>query len=315
MVVTVIIVASPSSSSRSAGSSRPAERERFAPPAPGRSTRSSGGSASRWRATVSPSPRATGPVSASAGAEGVDVVDAWHAPAAGAPRAAPRRRRRRAPPARAARPGGWRRWWRRRGTRARSPARDPERAEAERQREAFDRRRARRPRTTSPGAVARPTSGDGKDWRGWSAPTSTSGRAACNLSSSSSGQAPERCTTSAPARRPGGERGGGVGDDGVGRGDDHQVGVAAGVGDLAIRGAPSRSAAARVDGAAELRPATATAVQPRADERGGDGRPGATGTDEGERPLRSTLHVHLCVSLPLRSSPGAGAGLLGRRQS
>ena len=114
----------------------------------------------------------------------------------------------------------------------------------------------------------------------------------------------------------GGERGGGVGDGGVGRGDDHEVGVAAGVGDLATAGAPSRSAAApgrRRVGRRGRRPRPR--VQPRAAERerrrssrrGRDPRGRApVAIDSARAPLRS---------LPLRSGPGAGAGLLGRRQS
>ncbi len=166
-----------------------------------------------------------------------------------------------------------------------------------------------------PGSRRRPISGDGNDWSGCSVPTSTSGRAACTLSSSSTGHAPERWITSAPGRK---EEASAAAVSAM---------AASGVATItrsasrpasttsATRDAPSRWAAARVDGEEGLRPATASAAQPRATERDGDGRPGATGAHEGERPLRSTLHVHLCVSSPLRSGPGAGAGLLGRRQS
>ena len=91
------------------------------------------------------------------------------------------------------------------------------------------------------------------------------------------------------------ERGGGVGDDGVGGGDDHEVGVAAGVGHLRHprRAEPVGRGPGRrcVGAAAGHRDRGPTARH----QRGGDGRPGATGTHEGERPLRSTLHVHLCV--------------------
>ena len=119
---------------------------------------------------------------------------------------------------------------------------------------AAGRRRARATATTAAGAATRPRRRD--------AP-----RAAC--ASSSSVHAPERWTTSAPGSQARRERGRGVGDRGVGRRDDHEVGVAR------RRRRPSRPArrargrAAVLDGASGARPATATTRPPA----GGRARP------------------------------------------
>ena len=83
------------------------------------------------------------------------------------------------------------------------------------------------------------------------------------------GRRPRGARTSAPGRSPAASASGGVGDGGVGRGDDHEVGVATGVGHLDQHGAPRRSAAATVEGASTARPATATGVQPARRERDG----------------------------------------------
>ena len=137
--------------------------------------RSSAGSASRWRATVSTSPRRMGPVSAPRGpyASTLSSVDrtSGSSAAGGTPAAS-----RGAPPDPSARRDGWTRPWPPRGSATRSRVVDPERAQAERQPRSARPRAGRRPRTTSPAVGSTPTSGDGKDCSGCSEPTATSGR-------------------------------------------------------------------------------------------------------------------------------------------
>ena len=305
----MIIDASPSSSSRSAAIVAPAERAAPRAASARYAARSSAGSASRWRA------------------HGVDVAARHRSGerggrrrarrrcrpspgrAAGTPRAARRRRRRRAT--------AWPEqrdevvatrcvaaaWYRTRSPGATRNGRMP--SDTARRSTVG---RARRPRTTSPGAAASADLGRRQATAagGASRPRRRGGPTR-SLSSSSSGHAPERWTTSAPARRPRRERGGGVGDRGVGRGDDHEVGVAAGVGHLRDRSAHrAASAAARADGASDAAPGDrdrrATRARPSA---AATRRPGATRDPRGRAPAASTVP---CTSdfLALRSSPWCG---------
>ena len=176
---------------------------------------------------------------------------------------------------------------------------DPERAHAERHREPLDVGRAvdRAPRARRAGP-RRPRA-TGSDCSGCSEPTldvGTLDRAAC--ASSSSVHTPERCTTSAPARRLGASGGRGVGDRGVGRGDEHEVGVAARPRRRSRAGASSSAGgAAHRLGASGARPATATrrppaggAARARAWSRRGRAPRGRTpaACDRAHRPLRSS---------------------------
>ena len=174
----------------------------------------------------------------------------------------------------------------------------------------------RRPRTTNPAAGRRPGRPTGRTAAGGAHRSRRrAGRpAACRAPRACT--RPSRWTTSAPARRPGATRRG-VGDGGVGRGDEHEVGVAAGVGD-STAGAPRRSAAARVDGASIRRPATATGVQPRAaSATRASCRPGRDPRARATRRCDRLLRRHPAVVARSRlfvPAPVAGAGLLGRRQ-
>ena len=151
-----------------------------------------------------------------------------------------------------------------------------------------------------------PSSGDGSDCSGWSEPTSTSGRAARELvelvERACAGEVDARAR---PARGPAPVRPRSSAIACVGRRDDDEVGARARrrrPSPPARRGAPRHAASTRASGA---RPATATGVQPRADERDRHRGTGAAGPHQGERPLRSTV---TCTStfLPFVPAPGAG---------
>ena len=70
----------------------------------------------------------------------------------------------------------------------------------------------------------------------------------------------------------------------------------------------------RVDGASGTRPATATGVHPRATSAAATVVPARPGPTRASARCDRLCSVHLFVPSPLRSGPGAGAGLLGQRQ-
>ena len=123
-----------------------------APARPGRPSRSAGSSASRWRRTVSQSPRDTGPVSAAVGPGVEGTLSRVPGRGAGRPPGAPLPRRRSARPGRAGPPGGWRPPRRRRGTpRGDRSSTDLTTRPLERvRRPRSDRSRRRAPRTSRP---------------------------------------------------------------------------------------------------------------------------------------------------------------------